>query len=175
MNITREELALLQSRTHQGPQLPVHEGWKDGALTIFVPGKPTHYKGKGHRYAVSQHTKEWRERTASRLLMHCSGWAHPELRFIVAGGFKSPWPWTPTARKLVIFTVYCRNAFDGDDNLRLVCSPLKDALGPTGARKPGVGLLDDDRDSSGHTFLYTQVVARKVGSVHGIAVRVALA
>ena len=158
--VTREWLA--QQAAKAGA--PVKEGWKDGALTVFVPGAPRHFKGKGNRYTVSKHTKEWRERTAVRLLEHRLPGAHLE-----------PWPWKPEQPKRITFTVYCRNAFDGADNLRLVCSPVKDALGPRGPRKPGMGLIDDDRDSSGHEFHYQQTVTRKAGSVYGIAVRIEMA
>lgn len=170
-NVTRDEYAILQKRTQQGTQEPVQSGWKDGALTIFVPGKPTHYKGKGHRYAVSQHTKRWREATASRLLEHGAGWATPELRFIVAGGFKGPWPWKAEEPKRITFTVYTSGrGFDGPDNIRLVCSPVLDACGPRRPRAPGMGLIDDDKNPA-HRITYEQVTK---APFPGIAVRVEL-
>lgn len=157
-SITRAEAAMLQARA----AYPVTEGWDRGALVIFVPGSPRHFKGHGNRVTVSRHTKGWRERAASRLFPY---------HVIATRGSQGPiryergWPWAARAPKRITFLVYCRNAFDGDDNLRLVCSPVKDAL-------KDMQLIDDDKDSSGHTFVYGQVVTRVTGAVHGIAVRV---
>lgn len=141
---------------------PVVEGWEDGALSIFIAGRPRHFKGSTHVNAKVGHTKRLRERTANRLWMH-------HVKVGRGGNFATGfWPWTPAQPKRVTFTVYWRSSFDGDDNLRLVCSAAKDAL-------KDCGLVDDDRDSSGHVFLYAQAKpTRKAGAVHGIAVRVEL-
>lgn len=141
---------------------PVVEGWKDGALSIFIAGRPRHFKGSTHVNAKIGHTKRLRERTANRLFP----WQR--MVSVVRGMTIPPWPWTPAQPKRVTFTVYWRSSFDGDDNLRLVCSAAKDAL-------KDCGLVDDDRDSSGHVFLYEQAKpTRKAGAVHGICVRVEL-
>ena len=142
---------------------PVVEGWRDGALTIFVPGVPKHFKGRGHRYTVSRHTKNWRERTASRLLAHCSGWAPREMRFIVACGFATPWPWRANAPKRITFTVYTSGRGFDDDNLELVASPCRDAL-------KDMRIIDDDTPAAGHCFTYAQVTK---AAVVGIAMAVA--
>jgi hypothetical protein len=153
MNVTPAEYAQLQARA----QSPVLEGWRDGALTVFVPGKPTHYKGKGHRYTVAKHTKDWRERVGSRLL----------ARMSEAGPRRRPsWPWSDTQPKRVSFIVISRNAFDAD-NLELVCSPCRDAL-------KDMALIQDDRTSAGHEFTYQNMTTRKVGAVLGISIRVEL-
>ena len=176
MTPTSQDLALLRrrqaspTRPRHAPTLqtratcPVVEGWANGALTIFVPGRPTHFKGKGHRFTVSKHTKDWRERTVNRL------WG-------LAGIL--PWPWTPEQPKIITFTVYTSgHGFDGPENLRLVCSPCLDALGMPRAylRKGrtvgghGMGLIDDDKNPA-HEIRYEQVTQ---AAVTGIAVRVAL-
>lgn len=134
---------------------PVVEGWKDGALTIFVEGRPRHFKGSMHVTAKLGHTQRLRERTATRILM-----AVPSITRVPLWG-------SPALPKHVHFTVYWRSAFDGDDNLRLVCSAAKDAL-------MDMKIIDDDADARGHRFTYEQTVSRKAGSVHGIAVKVEL-
>ena len=161
MNITKAEAAMLAARA----QAPVTEGWRDGALTVWIPGRPTHFKGRGDRFTVSRHTKDWRERTASRLYPHVLA----KVTRVVSNGMTTEcrWPWSPYEPKLIAFVVYCPSAFDEDENLRLVCSAAKDAL-------KDMQIIDDDRRSSGHTFVYTQVVTRKRGAAHGIAIRIAL-
>ena len=84
MNVTKAEYAALQARS----SCPVREGWKDGALTIWVPGTPKHFKGKGHRFTVSRHTKDWRERTASRVFAYAHQMASPRGRGSESGGGK---------------------------------------------------------------------------------------
>lgn len=142
-----------------GAKIPVKEGWKDGALTIFVPGRPTHFKGKGHRFAVSKHTKDWRDRTATRVYLACVG---KDYR-----GETPSLPWPATAPKAIAFTIYGASRFD-DDNARLVCSPCRDAL-------KTMRVIDDDRESSGHRFEYRQAKpTRSAGAVHGIAIEIRL-
>lgn len=144
---------------------PILEGWKNGALTGFVHGAPANLKNKvSHWSTRARWAKSWRERTANAL-----------LPWRVGAGPIGPWPWSPYDPKRIHFTVFCRNPFDSAENLRLVCSAVKDALGPSGARKVGVGIIDDDRDSSGHVFTYEQITSRKAGAVFGIAIRIALA
>ena len=131
---------------------PVVEGWRDGALTIFVPGVPKHFKGRGHRYTVSRHTKNWRERTASRL-----------LPWQVSHGPIGPWPWSPWDPKRITFTVYTSGRGFDDDNLELVASPCRDAL-------KDMRIIDDDTPAAGHCFTYAQVTK---AAVVGIAMAVA--
>ena len=153
--MTKAEYAVLKART----PAPVTEGWKDGALTVWVPGTPKHFKGKGDRYTVARHTKDWRARTVTAIY---------RVRFRSVDGADAGFPSSPERPKRITFTVFCRNAFDSDENLRLVCSPLKDAL-------IDMRLIQDDRDSAGHTFIYLQVPSRVKGAALGIAVRVELA
>ena len=150
---------------------PVVEGWRDGVLSVWVPGTPKHFKGKGHRYTVSKHTKDWRERTATRLLPY----ANPVTR----RHWPLRWPWLPEAPKRIVFTIYTAGrGFDGVDNLKLVASPCLDALGPNRThlrngvevRAHGMGLIDDDKNPA-HDIQYLQVVKAKVT---GIAVTVRL-
>ena len=143
---------------------PVVEGWRDGVLSIFVPGTPYNFKSASalsmatmmkHRRLV----KEWRQRTGERLYR----WRRDAVWR--RGVLYTPWPWRAAEPKRVHFTVYCRNPFDGVDGLRVVCSPSTDAL-------KDMGLIDDDRDSSRHAFTHEQQPSRKRGSVYGIAVTV---
>jgi hypothetical protein len=77
------------------------------------------------------------------------------------------WPWPAGAMKRITFTVYGRARFD-DDNLRAVCKPVRDAV-------QDMAIIDNDRPSAGHTFLYEQAPpTRKVGAAHGIAIRIEL-
>ena len=151
---------------------PVVEGWRDGVLSIFVPGTPKHFKGKGHRYTVSKHTKDWRERTATQIFRY--------MPQVLEGGRwkRSEWFWKPEDPKAITFTIYTSGrGFDGVDNLKLVASPCLDALGPNRThlrngvevRAHGMGLIDDDKNPA-HDIRYEQVVK---AAVPGIAVTIA--
>lgn len=162
MNVTKAEVAMLNARRTSADRSPVVEGWKDGALTVFVPGKPTHYKGNGDRGTVSRHTKDWRERTATGVLRACA----PQE---VMRKHAALWGWTPETPKRITFTVYTNGrGFDGPDNIRLVASPCLDALGPRRPRAPGMGIIDDDKNPA-HEISYNQVTK---AAVPGIAIRI---
>ena len=173
MNVTPAEAAMLAARA----SAPLKEGWRDGVLSIFVPGTPRHFKGKGHRYVVSKHTKDWRERAATRLLAQAHYWpSRPGLAFIHHK--RDAWPWEPSDPKRITFTIYTSGrGFDGVDNLKLVASPCLDALGPNRThlrngvevRAHGMGLIDDDKNPA-HDIRYEQVVK---AAVPGIAVTIA--
>lgn len=144
--VTREWLAQQAAKA----RAPVVEGWKDGALTVWVPGSPANLKNKvGHWSTRARWAKAWRERTAARLLRHHR-------------------PVPPYVPKRITFTVYGRSRFD-DDNLALVCSPCRDAL-------QDMGMIDSDGNPA-HRFVYQQArPTRKARAVqHGIAVRIELA
>lgn len=152
--------------------IPVTEGWRNGMLTVWVAGVPKNPKslmlyGRGGSY---EHTKTWRERAVTAL------YPWTKVAMPPTAWRATPWAdWTPTMQKCVTFTVYCTLPFDEDENLPLVCSAVKDALAVPKPRQIGVGLIDDDRKSSRHTFVYVQVPSRKPGAPKGIAVTVALA
>ena len=132
---------------------PVVEGWKDGALKVFVPGTPANLKNKvGHWSTRRDWAKAWRERTAAALYPHRSS------------SILHTWPWRSETPKRITFTVYGRSRFD-DDNVALVCSPVRDAL-------QDMRLIDNDGNVT-HRFVYTQAPpTRKTGAVYGIAIRV---
>ena len=172
-NVSSADYRALVARQATKAACPVKEGWADGALTIFVPGTPRHFKGKGHRYTVSKHTKNWRERTASRLLPY---WFNE-------GRGRGFWPWLPELPKAITFTIYTAGRGFDPDNRRLICSPCLDALGmprrylrkgPDGKMREvgghGVGLIDDDKNPA-HAISYEQVTK---ATVPGIAITVAL-
>lgn len=58
------------------------------------------------------------------------------------------------APKTVSLEAHVWNIFDEHDGLRNACKPLVDGL-------VRAGLIHDDAPSSGHQFLYTQVIDRK--------------
>ena len=151
MTITRAEYVALQAKV----SAPIREGWRDGVLTVWVPGTPANLKNKvGHWSKRARWAKEWRERTATCL------WR-------LSGTRDYPWPWKARDPKRVTFTVHGRSRFDSD-NVALVCSPCRDAL-------QDMKIIDNDGNVA-HRFLYEQAPpSRKAGSAYGIAIRIALA
>jgi hypothetical protein len=160
VNVTPAEYAQLQARA----QSPVREGWRDGALSVFVPGIPYNFKSGGQttRGGLMKHrrlVKEWRERTADRIFAVMS---ENDL-----GEKRAPFlAWKQSDPKRVTFTVYSRNAFDSDGR-EVCCSPSRDAL-------KDMHLVTDDRDSAGNVFIYEQITSRKATFVRGIAIRIEL-
>lgn len=150
MNITRADAERLALRA----AAPVKEGFYRGTLCVFVPGQVRNPLNGSHGH-WSKHRKwasDWRERTTHRLWAF-SQWIDLKL-------------WAPKVPKVIAFAIYSRNPFDSD-NRAAVCKPLRDAL-------KDARLIDDDRDSSGHSFSYGQVIARHKGAVHGIAIDIRL-
>lgn len=150
MNVTKEWVAQQQAKA----SYPVTEGWKNGVLTVFVPGKPMNPQAGDlrHHMKKARATAEWRDRTGSRIYAQRIPWI--------------PW-WTPAAPKKITFTVYSRQAFD-DDNLAMVCKPSRDAL-------KDMKIIVDDAPKHGHAFKYANEVRPKLADVHGIAIRIELA
>lgn len=72
---------------------------------------------------------------------------------------------TPALRKSVVFTAHVYHRFDSLENLRACLKGIPDGL-------KECGIIDDDRDSAGHTFAYDQAVDRARPGVE-IEVRVA--
>jgi hypothetical protein len=125
---------------------------REASVIVFIPGKPKNMKNKvSHWRTRYAWTLDWRGRTKNLLEI-----------LMPRGG----WPWKPTDKKIVKFTIYSPSAFD-DDNWRGVCSPVRDGL-------QDVGIIDNDRVRSGHDFQYSQVVTRKKGVLWGIAVEIRL-
>ena len=87
------------------------------------------------------------------------------MNVLAVVGRRPPWP--AAAAKLVTLTAYVQNKFD-QDNLRWACKPYVDAL-------KDMRIIDDDRDSCGHTFTYQQEVSRGKGADLGVEIEVALA
>ena len=154
MTITRAEAAMLAARG----TAPVREGWRDGALTVFVAGRPRNPMNGSHEHwsKRAKWAKGWRERTATA----CFRVPIKPTEFLTT---LFPSPATP---KLITFTVHGPGRFD-DDGLRNVVKPVRDAL-------RDLALIDDDRDSAGHSFAYTQEARRKAGTVYGVTIRVRL-
>ena len=169
MNVTPAEAAMLAARA----SAPLKEGWRDGALSVWVPGRPKNVKNAGHWRTRHRWTSEWRDRAATRII------AHARRPGVTGYIIVTRWPWAPFEPKAITFTVYTSGrGFDGPDNLRTVCWPVLDALGPARTyhrggvevRGHGVGLIDDDKNPA-HDIQYLQVVKAKVP---GIALTVRL-
>ena len=75
------------------------------------------------------------------------------------------WP-EATVPKCVSFIAHVSREWD-DDNLRTAMKPARDAL-----REAGV--IDDDKPSAGHEFLYSQIVDRTRAGKRGLEIRVRL-
>jgi hypothetical protein len=121
-------------------------------LEVWIPGalvNPLNESAWGlwkHRRRV----KTLREKAQACLLeaIHRTGWNLP-----------------PSAPKRITFTRTGFNLMDGD-GYQAACKPYRDAL-------TDMQVIDDDRDSAGHVFVYDQVRKRAVG-VAGVRVRVEL-
>ena len=156
MTITPAEYEILQARQAHKETCPIREGFYGGTLSVWIAGKPWNPQGSDlhtARYKKAKVIKEWRERTAHRLFAYVQ-WNTRKRE------------WAPKVPKVVTFAIYSRNPFDSD-NRAAVCKPLRDAL-------KDARLIDDDRDSSGHSFSYGQVIARQRGAMHGIAIDIRL-
>lgn len=71
---------------------------------------------------------------------------------------------SPTLPKRVTFRVYVHNLYD-DDNLRTALKPTRDAL-------KDMSIIDDDRPSSGHEFIYLQEMSRGKDARRGVEITV---
>jgi hypothetical protein len=60
---------------------------------------------------------------------------------------------SPATRKVITFAAQTWNTMD-DDNLRAALKPVRDAL-------KDMRVIDDDKPSAGHTFIYEQRIDRK--------------
>jgi len=66
--------------------------------------------------------------------------------------------------KRIVFHRYGHNLFDGD-GYQAACKPYRDAL-------TDMGLIQDDRDSAGHTFVYEQEISRGRHARRGVQITV---
>ena len=128
----------------------------DELVACFVRGRLVNGKNQSRGWqlkAWGRYKREWKERTADAFLMTAGAdrmWGRvPQI--------------DPRAPKLVTFHAIVPSAMDSD-GLALACAPIRDAL-------KTAAIIDDDRDSAGHVFEYTQEAKRK-GVVHGVVVRV---
>lgn len=125
-------------------------------LACFARGRLVNAKNKGLGWqlkAWGRYKREWKERVYDALLMNCDP-VQGTGRAVAAHAPKS-----------VTFHAIVPSKMDSD-GLALACAPIRDAL-------IDAGVIDDDRDSSGHIFEYTQEAKRK-NVVHGVTVRVRL-
>ena len=118
-------------------------------VTCFVPGRLVNPKNAGivwRNKVWGRYNREWRERTWDALLL--VGYH---------GG--------PAGPKRVAFHATVPSKMDSD-GLALACASIRDAL-------ITAGIIDDDRDSAGHEFIYSQTAKRK-DVTHGVEIRVRL-
>lgn len=69
-----------------------------------------------------------------------------------------------SAPKRVTFRMFAAGEWD-DDNLRAALKPARDAL-------KSMGIINDDRPSAGHEFVYTQSPDRRRGAYRGVEITV---
>lgn len=122
-------------------------------LEVWIPGalvNPLNESAWGlwkHRRRV----KTLREKAQACLLeaIHRTGWNLP-----------------PSAPKRITFTRTGHNLMDSD-GYQAACKAYRDAL-------TDMGVIDDDRDSAGHTFAYAQRLDRSRKALAGVMIRVEL-
>ena len=122
-------------------------------VACFVPGRLVNGKNASRGWqqkAWGRYKRVWRAQTLDALLM-----ANADRGPIARGSGVAP--------KVVTFHAIVPSRFDSD-GLALACAPIRDAL-------ITAGVIDDDRDSAGHSFTYTQEARRKAGTVYGVFVR----
>ena len=98
----------------------------------------------GHWSKHARWARQWRERTAQRLL----------VEQLVSGRRPRSEPQAP---KRVAFVLQTWNAVD-DDALGPMTKPVRDAL-------VDAGVIHSDAPDAGHTFAYTQVINRQARGV----------
>lgn len=74
------------------------------------------------------------------------------------------WRLPPSSSKRITFTRVGFNRMDSD-GYQAACKAYRDAL-------VDMAIIDDDRDSAGHLFVYEQTVQRRRGSPAGVMIRV---
>ena len=125
-------------------------------IACFARGRLVNGKNASRGWqmkAWGRYKRVWRAQTLDALLM-----ANADRGPIARGSDATP--------KVVTFHAIVPSRFDSD-GLALACAPIRDAL-------ITAGVIDDDRDSAGHSFTYTQEARRKAGTVYGVFVRVKL-
>ena len=106
-------------------------------MTVWLPGllvNPTN-GSRGHWSKHSRWAKSWRDRTCMQILA-------------VVGASRRHGIY-PKAPKLVTFTAHVGAEWD-DDGLSSALKPCRDAL-------QDMRIIDNDRPSAGHQFIYEQV------------------
>ena len=135
-------------------------------LAVFVPGKlrnpmnGTH----GHWSKHARWAKTWRERTCWAVFE--SAYRGAGVVGVNMGRMLLALEMQPDRPKVVTFHAIVPSKFD-DDNLPPCCKPIRDAL-------KDMGVINDDRTSAGHTFVYEQE-AKRARVIHGVFVRVKFA
>lgn len=124
----------------------------DTILAVFIPGKVQNplNGSHGHWSKRARWAKTRREKAQMCILVAIR---NSIKRFA-----------DPAMPKLVTFTATVWNEFDSD-GLAAALKPTRDAL-------VDMRVLHNDRPSSGHAFIYEQVVARGKKSEPGVAIRV---
>lgn len=125
-------------------------------MTVWIPGALANPQASGARGHWSKHAtiaRRQREKAQTYLLLETRRRGQP-------------WSHKPEKPKTITFTAYVHNAYD-DDNIRAALKPTRDAL-------KDMLVIDDDRPSAGHHFIYDQVVSRGKNAKRGVEIRIAL-
>jgi hypothetical protein len=77
---------------------------------------------------------------------------------------RTGWNLHASSSKRITFTRVGFNAMDSD-GYQAAVKPYRDAL-------MDMAVIDDDRDSAGHIFVYEQTIRRTRGTVAGVSIRV---
>lgn len=161
-SITRADAKMLGRRAEQPVKGP------GDLIAVFVRGALVNTKNaRLHHMAEHRYKAGWRERVALTLLE--SDWRtvrHDLACGPLTGhdGVMPTWNYVPYLPKVVTLACNVGRLMDSVDGLRVACAPIIDAL------KAG-GVIDDDRDSSGHAFTFEQEINR---AQRGVIIRVRL-
>lgn len=133
-------------RRHEGDPGPRGQGisFLDDPMghgyRLWIPGRlrnPLNNRKMGNGFVWDRYKNKWQNGVDTALLL--AGYR----RGVVA----------PDLPKMVTMTALVFNKFDSHDGLRAALKPIPDAL-------KRAGLIDDDRDSAGHEFVYKQQIDR---------------
>ena len=153
MNVTRDWVRQQAAKA----TAPVVEGWRDGVLTVWVPGRPANPMNgsRGHWSKHARWAKGWRERAGTHLLPFLGRFSYGRTL------------WLPETPKAITLTIYAPGRGFDDDAWGPICKPLRDAL-------KDMRIIDDDGNNPDgtprHAITYAQVTK---APVVGIAVRIA--
>jgi hypothetical protein len=120
-------------------------------VTFWIPGPIENPLNGSLSHAHWTKRSRWAKTRREKAQMH----------MLVAFGRGPRSPHTP---KHITFRAFTYNAFDGD-GLQAAIKPYRDAL-------KDMRIIDDDRDSAGHRFVYEQEISRGKDAKRGVEISV---